>query len=84
MLRAEFEKLLKESAYFADVVNTHRTATAQVMVAILADIRGTLDLIVNIVYNKRYAQRYKDSHPPHRIAGNGSCKGVRLRTLVVE
>lgn len=38
MTRSEFEKFLKESSYFSDVINTHRTATAQVVVALLAPL----------------------------------------------
>ena len=30
-VQSEFEKYLKQSDYFADVINTHRTATAEVI-----------------------------------------------------
>lgn len=34
-VRADFEKYLKESDYFADVINTHREATAVVICTFL-------------------------------------------------
>lgn len=33
--RAQFEKLLKESDYFLDIINTYRAATAQIIAGIL-------------------------------------------------
>jgi hypothetical protein len=37
-VRTEFERLLKESPHFADVINTHRTATAEILAAFLAEL----------------------------------------------
>lgn len=40
-IRTEFERLLKNSTYFHDVIGTHRTATAQVVAAFLSPlVRG--------------------------------------------
>ncbi len=33
-----FEERLKQSAFFADVINTHRTATAQILAAFLGPL----------------------------------------------
>lgn len=35
-MQSEFEKYLKNSNYFADVLNTHRAATAEVVAAVIA------------------------------------------------
>lgn len=35
-MQSEFEKYLKNSPHFADVINTHRAATAQVVGAFIA------------------------------------------------
>jgi hypothetical protein len=35
-VQSEFEKYLKQSDYFADVINTHRTATAEVIGAFVS------------------------------------------------
>ena len=34
-MASNFEEALKQSNYFADVINTHRTATAQVLAAFI-------------------------------------------------
>lgn len=34
-MASDFEECLKHSNYFADVINTHRTATAQVLAAFI-------------------------------------------------
>lgn len=34
-MQSEFEKYLKNSQHFADVINTHRAATAEVIAAII-------------------------------------------------
>lgn len=34
----DFEDRLKKSAFFADVMNTHRTATAQILTAFIAPL----------------------------------------------
>ena len=34
--RQEFEKFLKESDFFADIITTHRTASAEVMCGLIA------------------------------------------------
>lgn len=38
MTPGEFKKLLEESDYFADIMNTHRHATADIIAAILAEL----------------------------------------------
>ena len=37
-VRSEFERLLKESDHFRDVINTHRTVTAEILAAFLAEL----------------------------------------------
>lgn len=38
LVRTEFERLLKNSTYFHNVIETHRTATGQVVAALLAPL----------------------------------------------